>query len=199
MEIKQVPIKQLKFSEYNPRKFNEKQLDDVKESLKRFGFVEPIVVNSNPDRFNIIIGGHLRVRAAKLLDYEEIPVAYVNIPDIKKEKELNLRLNKNLGDWDWELLADFDEEILFDVGFTDAELKKNINEEIEPEIRFAEELMEAHNYIILYFDNEMDWLNLQTLYPLEKRKFTDKHGTFERTGLVRVVKGTDFLNKIRKQ
>lgn len=45
-------------------------------------------------------------------------------PDIKKEQELNLRLNKNLGMWDYDLLANFDEDILLDVGFEQDELNR---------------------------------------------------------------------------
>jgi len=51
-----------------------------------------------------------------------MPVVYVNIPKLKKEQELNIRLNKNLGQWDWDLLANFDEELLLKVGFEAGEL-----------------------------------------------------------------------------
>lgn len=122
MEIIQVKIKDLKFAEYNPRKANEKEVNDLKESLKRFGLVEPIVVNSAPKRKNVIIGGHFRTKVAKELGIKELPVVYVNIPEIKREQELNLRLNKNLGKWDEELLANFDEDLLSEVGFGSEEI-----------------------------------------------------------------------------
>ena len=91
-------------------------------SLKEFEFIDPIIVNSAPNRKNIIIGGHFRWKMAKELGIKEIPVVYVNIPNLEKEKELNLRLNKNIGEWDWNLLADFDENFLADVGFNSEEL-----------------------------------------------------------------------------
>lgn len=46
----------------------------------------------------------------------------MDIPDLKREQELNLRLNRNLGEWDYPLLADFDENLLADIGFTSEEL-----------------------------------------------------------------------------
>ena len=67
---------------------------------------------------------------------ETIPVVYVDIPDIKKEQELNLRLNKNLGYWDYDMLANFEEELLMDVGFEREELLVNfgLNEVEEVEV-----------------------------------------------------------------
>ena len=124
MEIKQVNIKELKPAEYNPRKWSEKAISDLKQSISTFGIVDPIIVNSSPKRKNIVIGGHFRLHVAKLLDYKDVPVVYVDIQDEKKERELNLRLNKNSGDWDFELLKSFDEEILKDVGFESDDLDK---------------------------------------------------------------------------
>lgn len=59
---------------------------------------------------------------AREMGFAEVPVVYVNIPDLEKEKELNLRLNKNTGEFDLELLAEFDESLLKDVGFTSEDL-----------------------------------------------------------------------------
>lgn len=124
MKIEYVPISALKFADYNPRAATKKEAGELKKSLERFGFVEPIVVNSDPKRKNIIIGGHFRVRTAKDLGINEVPVHYVKIADEKKERELNLRLNKNLGHWDAQLLVEFDENMLLDVGFEADELDK---------------------------------------------------------------------------
>lgn len=124
MKIEYVPISELQFADYNPRAATKKEAAELKKSLERFGFVEPVVVNSDPKRKNIIIGGHFRVRTAKDLGIKEVPVHYVKISDEKKERELNLRLNKNLGHWDAKLLVEFDENLLLDVGFEADELDK---------------------------------------------------------------------------
>ncbi len=122
MKIEQVNIEQLIFADYNPRASTEKEELELKKSIERFGFVEPVIANSDDKRKNIIIGGHFRVRMAKKMGIKDVPVHYIKISDIKKEKELNLRLNKNLGHWDMDLLANFDEEMLLDVGFDSAEI-----------------------------------------------------------------------------
>ncbi len=54
-------------------------------------------------------------------------------PDLKKEKELNLRLNKNVGEWDWSLLSEFGETALADIGFSSEELDDIFNIEDIPE------------------------------------------------------------------
>lgn len=132
-KIEYVPTKDLIPADYNPRKWNDKQLSDLKESIKKFGFVDPAIINSNPGRKNIIIGAHMRIVAAQSLDIKEIPVVFVDIPDIEKEKELNLRLNKNTGEFDFKLLADFDENFLSNAGFDSEELDEIFDIETTPE------------------------------------------------------------------
>lgn len=122
MVIKQVSVGLLKASIYNPRKWDQLAIDGLTESIKRFGLVDPLLVNGSKDRKNVVIGGHFRLKVAKDLCFKEVPVVYLDIPDEAKERELNLRLNKNQGDWDYELLAEFDESLLADVGFDSEEL-----------------------------------------------------------------------------
>jgi len=121
-KITMVPTKVLKCAEYNPRKHDDVSKEQLKESFRRFGAVDPLIVNSSPKRKNIIIGGHFRKEVAEELGIKELPVVYVHIADIEKERELNLRLNRNTGEWDLELLKKFDIELLLDVGFDDSDL-----------------------------------------------------------------------------
>jgi DNA modification methylase len=125
-----VPINNLKPSAYNPRKWNESQITALKESITRFGLVDPVLCNSSPERNNVVIGGHFRLKVAKDLGLKEMPVVYIDIPDIEKEKELNVRLNKNLGEFDFDLLKDFGETFLKDVGFNSEELDTIFSEEV---------------------------------------------------------------------
>lgn len=131
LDIKTVKISELNPAPYNPRKWSEGATAQLTESIKKFGMVDPILVNQAPERENVVIGGHFRLKIAKNLGYAEVPVVYVNIPEIEREKELNLRLNKNLGDWDYGLLAEFDESLLNDIGFTSEELDEVFDVEEE--------------------------------------------------------------------
>jgi DNA modification methylase len=140
----EVSIDKLIAAEYNPRKHDEVATEQLKQSIKRFGLVDPIIVNSAPNRKNIIIGGHFRWEVAKELGYETIPVVYVDIPDLEQEKELNLRLNKNTGEFDWNLLAKFDESFLADVGFSSSELDGIFDVDTPEEFDLEKELQKLN-------------------------------------------------------
>ncbi len=131
--VQYVPLASLKAAAYNPRRHDAEQAAKLKEGIKKFGIVDPIIVNSAPARKNVIIGGHFRAEVAKELGIVEVPVVYVNIPDIEREKELNLRLNRNVGEFDLELLAEFDESFLADIGFDTTELDQIFDVEDTPE------------------------------------------------------------------
>ena len=132
IKIEYVAINNLKASDYNPRKWSEVQKEHLKESLTKFGNVDPIIVNKHPDRENIVIGGHFRLETCKELGHTTIPVVYVSLP-LEREKELNLRLNKNQGEFDYDLLAEFDENILAEIGFESEELDEIFSIEDTPE------------------------------------------------------------------
>lgn len=122
LNIVYVQVNKLNPAPYNPRKWDEDACTKLKESLTKFGFVDPLIVNSAPNRENVVIGGHFRLKMGIELGFKEVPVVYVNIPELEKEKELNLRLNKNVGAWDFKLLAEFDSSLLGDIGFSSEEL-----------------------------------------------------------------------------
>ena len=130
MEIVNVPPGDLKPAEYNPRKMTKDQKQDLENSIAKFGFVDPIIVNKAEGRENIVVGGHQRLRIALEMGMETVPVYFVDL-SIDDEQELNLRLNKNMGEFDWDLLVNFDSDMLLDVGFSEEEL--NFNFDIEPE------------------------------------------------------------------
>lgn len=122
LKIEYISISSLKPAEYNPRKWDKEAEEQLSESIKRYGVVDPLLVNAAPKRKNIVIGGHFRLEVMKGLGITKVPVVYINIPNLEKEKELNIRLNKNTGEFDWDMLASFDETFLADVGFSSEDL-----------------------------------------------------------------------------
>lgn len=87
----------------NAKKHDRRQINNVAESIKQYGFVQPIVI----DRDGVIVIGHCRALAAKKLGMEEVPCVCVD--DLTPEQVNALRLvdNKsNESDWDFDLLAD---------------------------------------------------------------------------------------------
>ena len=101
MIIEKKQIADLIPAPYNPRQSTAKQEKHLKESLEKFGMVEPIIFNKQT---GYIVGGHFRVRELKKLGIKEIECVIVDLNE-EDEKELNIRLNANTGSWDWDTLA----------------------------------------------------------------------------------------------
>jgi DNA modification methylase len=101
MIIEKKQIADLIPAPYNPRQITAKQEKHLKESLEKFGMVEPIIFNKQT---GYIVGGHFRVRELKKLGIKEIECVIVDLNEAD-EKELNIRLNANTGSWDWDTLA----------------------------------------------------------------------------------------------
>lgn len=121
MRTKQVKIADLKLADYNPRQITDHDMASLVNSIREFGIVEPVVVNKN----NTVIGGHQRLVACQQLSIERVPVVYVDLPK-KKEKILNLALNRIHGDWDMGKLSVVLEELKLgngdEIGLTGFEL-----------------------------------------------------------------------------
>lgn len=115
-------IDELIEAEYNPRQLKTHQYQQLKDSLTSFGFVDPVLVNVHKERKNIIIGGHQRVKVARDMGFVDVPCVELSLtPD--QEKELNIRLNKISGEWDFDALANhFETEDLLEWGFDEKEL-----------------------------------------------------------------------------
>lgn len=99
MKIVKKKISDLKPAEYNPRRMTEKQKQDIRNSLTEFGLVDPIIVNTFKGRENVIVGGHQRVKVWQEMGNKEVDCVEVCL-DLEREKELNVRLNANKGQFD---------------------------------------------------------------------------------------------------
>ena len=123
MKIEKRLIADLKPAEYNPRQISTKQYKDLKESIKKFSLVDPIIINKD----NTVIGGHQRLKICKELKHINIDCVVLDLSK-EDERELNIRLNKSGGEWDFDILANqFDIEELKDWGFKEIELGLNID------------------------------------------------------------------------
>jgi DNA modification methylase len=140
LHIEYVPINSLKECEYNARIWDEEDRKQLKQSLSSFGVLDPLIVNSTTERMNVVIGGNFRMAMLKELGHEQVPIVRVKL-SLEKEKEFNLRLNKNMGKFDFELLAQFDESFLDSVGFSSEELDDIFREEDEPDVFDLEEAL----------------------------------------------------------
>ena len=103
MEIVNVKIGELTPYDKNTKKHDAKQIANVAESIKQYGFVQPIVIDKN----NVVVIGHCRLAAAKKLKMSDVPC--VRVEDLTDDQIRALRIvdNKsNESPWDMDWLAD---------------------------------------------------------------------------------------------
>ena len=123
MKIEQIKASKLKPATYNPRQISTKQYKDLKNSITKFGLVDPIIVNKD----FTVIGGHQRLKVLNEMQTDTIPCVVLDLSK-EKERELNVRLNKNTGDFDIDILAnEFDIDELVDWGFKHIDLGLNVD------------------------------------------------------------------------
>lgn len=136
MDVRNISVKDLIPYELNTKKHDKTQINNVAESIKQYGFVQPIVI----DKDNVVVIGHCRLLAAKQLKMKEVPCVCVD--DLTEEQVKALRIvdNKsNESEWDFDILpdelaeldlSDFD----FDFGIEDEEEETEIVEDEAPEV-----------------------------------------------------------------
>lgn len=143
LEIKYIPIDDIKPYKNNPR-LNEDAIPYVMNSIKEFGFKNPIILDKN----NVIVAGHTRLESAKKLDMKEVPVIYAD--DLTEEQIKAFRLADNKvaekSMWDYTKLDEELDSILdIDMSMFDFEnieetnlddfFEENIKEEEKEEIK----------------------------------------------------------------
>jgi len=195
MKIENWDIGKVKPYAKNPRK-NDGAVESTANSIKEFGWQQPIVVDND----GVIIVGHTRLKAAKRLGLKQVPVTIAENLTDEQVKAYRLADNKTgeLAVWDKTLQAELDD--ISDIDMTifgfDPEMEDEEDTPLEPEVEFTTELLEKNNYVVLTFDNDVDWLQAQTLLGLKTVKSLDSKPNFEKKGIGRVVDGASAINKI---
>ena len=198
-------IKELKPYKKNAKKHPKEQVERIANSIKEFGFTQPVII----DRNNCVVAGHGRILGAKKAGLTQVPT--VMLEDLTEEQIKAWRLIENktaessydetlINEEISELLkSDIDMEVF---GFSiDALEDETI--EVEPDVPFTEILNEENNYIVLKFNNKIDWLNAMGLFGIEKAKAypTKKEGNKKsfgmRAGVGRVLDGQKALERVQ--
>lgn len=205
MDIENVKVKDLVPYIRNNKAHPKKQVEMIANSIKEFGFNQPLVIDKN----NVVVVGHWRLLAAQELKMEEVPCVRREKLTEKQINKYRIRDNK-LNESDWEEIKlkeeldelddmnlgdlEFDKEDVFPELYEE-EGEEEVKEE-KPEVEFTEELGEESNYLVLYFDNSIDWINAQSIFDLKPVKALDSKKGYERVGVGRVIDGTKFIEKI---
>jgi hypothetical protein len=212
-------MKSIKSDPTNARVHDDANQTAIKQSLKDLGAGRSILMDSD----NVLIAGNgvyeqaqnlgLPVRVIESDGTELIAIKRTDLKtDDDKRKALAIADNKTSD------LSIFDDDKLQELfssmedfkessGFDTAEIEKLMEkatlednndqaEEEKPEIEFTEELLEKHNYLVLYFDNEIDWLQAKTLFDIKTVHSLNSRPGYEKKGIGRVINGAKALNVI---
>jgi ParB-like chromosome segregation protein Spo0J len=192
------------------KKMGAKAKAKLRRSIEQHGFSAPIFVWKHGKVLDIL-DGHQRLTVLREMRNEgvtipKVPIVEIKAANITEAKAKLLKIASQYGDVQKDGFLDFVEdmdveEIQLSVRLAKGELDLTIDEggiaEDKPEVEFAEELGERHNYVVLYFDNDVDWLQAQTLLGLKPARSHAKKKGFHSTGVGRVVRGADAIERIR--
>ena len=198
MNVIKKNIDDLRPYEKNAKKHDDTQIKNVAESIKQFGFVQPIVIDAD----GVIVIGHCRYEASRRLGLKEVPCVMVDELSDDQVKALRLADNKtNESPWDSELLNEelqtlFGKIDMNDFGFP-VQIENLDNEDLIGEEKIATELNEANNYVVLQFGNETDWEEAMLKLGLENVSTGEHSKGIRRIGIGRVIDGKEVLRRIR--
>jgi uncharacterized ParB-like nuclease family protein len=209
VEIKELPISELSENTgqipdvpKNPRKITREKFDALCESIRNspeMKVLDEVKVYPYNGRYVVISGNH-RYKAYKKLGWQNVLCKVLPV-DTPKEKlreyvmKENMRYAENddalLNLWNLKELADWRVPV---------KIKSKKTKEM-PEVEFTQVLDESHNYIVLYFDNEVDWLQAQTLFNIKPVKLlSTKKGSNnvngQKIGVGRVLRGSEVINRL---
>ena len=212
VEIREIPISMLSENAgqipdvpKNPRKITKEKFDALCESIRKspeMKVLDEIHVYPFNGRFVVISGNH-RYKAYRKLGWHNV-LCKVLPEDTPKEKLREYVMKENmhyaenddalLNQWNLKELADWRVPV---------KIKSKKAKEM-PEVEFTQVLSETHNYIVLYFDDEVDWLQAQTLLDLKPvRLMNTVKGSAnvhaKETGIGRVLRGVDVFNRLLKE
>jgi hypothetical protein len=195
-----VKISAIKANSKNPRLIKDDKFKKLVKSIQEFPEMlekRPLICYTDVDGKYVVLGGNMRLKAAHEVGLKEIPIVLADDWTLEQRDEFLIKDNVGFGEWEWDDLAnEWDAELLdkwgLDLPINFDEIKETKDIPDIGEIEFSEELLLEHNYIVLYFDNPMDWEVAQELYGLKQVKSNVTLGS-QKIGIGRVVNGKNFI------
>ena len=153
-----VKINQIKPNPKNPRTIKDERFEKLKKSIQDFPDMlnkRPLVCFTDTDGKFVVLGGNMRLKAAKDLGLKELPIILADEWTEEQKAEFLIKDNVGFGEWDWnELNTDWDTEQLNEWGLDVPEFNNAENDtENDP---FDDEGINAKNQygVIVICENE---------------------------------------------
>tara|TARA_R110000851_G_scaffold116827_3_gene243262 strand:+ start:1739 stop:2353 length:615 start_codon:yes stop_codon:yes gene_type:complete len=200
----QVKISKVKGNPNNPRIIKNDKFKKLVKSIQEFPEMlklRPIVV----DEDMVVLGGNMRLKASKDAGLKEVWIEVAEGLTEEQKKEFIVKDNVGFGEWEWDMLAnEWDSSKLTDWGLDVWQNEDDIQEIRNPENKesenpFATELDRESNYIVLKFNNDIDWIQAKTLFGLETETARRSNGKAWSSGIGRVLNGVNAINKIKNE
>lgn len=198
LKIEYLPVGDLKPYPKNARRHTNKDINTIIESIKEFGFSDPIGIWSEK---NVVVEGHGRLIAAKKLGMEEVPCIRLDHLTDEQRRAYALAHNKTaeMSSWLDDMLRE-ELDNISDIDMTNFGFAIKIDdidtEVTVPEHKIAAELGEANNYIVLEFKTESDWERAQYVFGLEKVASNRKNEKVRQYGIGRVIDGAEVMRRL---
>jgi hypothetical protein len=199
-------LRDIKYDKKNYRKHSDKNKALIRKSIEETGFGRSVVIDSENELIagNGVVSQLPKDTKIKVVETDGSELVVVKRIDLKtedkKRKELARNDNATSDKVEWDndtLIADFSLDELEKWGI-EIPTKEEVETEEEPDVDFSEELLEEHNYVVLYFDNSVDWLQAESIFGLKTVKALDSKKGYNKQGVGRVLKGAEALENIRK-
>ena len=162
MNIEKVKIGEVKLNPNNPRLIKDDKFKKLVQSIKDFPEmlnIRPIVVNDDM----IILGGNMRYKACKEAGLKEVPIIKASGLSEEKQREFLIKDNVSGGEWDWQLLKDWNVEQLNDLGLD----IPDVNAKVESEKRVIPDSVKSNIMITIPIENKTEFL-MEVMPIIEK-------------------------------
>ena len=180
----------------NPRHIKKDKFDKLVNSIKQFPEMleaRPLILNKD----NVVLGGNMRLQALIKAGIDDVPVIHVDW-DADKQSEFIIKDNLSYGEWDYDIIAnEWDVIKLDDWGF-DLNIGSGDEKKIDGDIKFSNELDYESNYIVLKFNKDIDFLQIESMLGIENTYSKRQNGKPWAKGRGRVVDGVDAIIRIKE-
>ena len=180
----------------NPRHIKKDKFDKLVNSIKQFPEMleaRPLILNKD----NVVLGGNMRLQALIKAGILDVPVIYVDW-DADKQSEFIIKDNLSYGEWDYDIIANEWDVIKLDEWGFDLNIGSGDEKKIDGDIRFSNELDYESNYIVLKFNKDIDFLQIESMLGIENTYSKRQNGKPWAKGRGRVVDGVDAIIKIKE-
>jgi ParB-like chromosome segregation protein Spo0J len=164
-------ISQIKPNPKNPRIIKDERFEKLKKSLQDFPEMlekRPLVCFTDTDGKYVVLGGNMRLKAAKEIGLKELPIILADEWTEEQKNEFLIKDNVGFGEWEWEQLKEWDTEQLKEWGLDVPEFAADVDYSILDDEDVEEQLNDMTNGVKKAIQIEFEAEHYEEAYELVK-------------------------------